>query len=81
MRRALIELPGRSLLQDRAGRAAHHGDAVAQRHRFGAIMGHHQRSGRLGSDLLGTPSPKLTSEIGVEVGEGFIEQQQLGLRR
>ena len=56
-------------------------DLIAHRERFFLIMGDQDRTGAACLEYVAHLMAKLAAQLTVEVGEGFIQQQQLRLRR
>ena len=77
--RRVVDLLGRAELADLAG--AHHGDAIAERQRLVLVVGDEDRRHRdLPLQRL-QPHPGPVAQLGVEVGERLVEQQQARRRR
>ncbi len=73
----VVELAGRGeLLQDTA---THDGDPVTQRHSLGLVVGHVDRRDAQALLQTGDLRAHLTAELGVQVRQGLIEQERLGV--
>ena len=75
--RAVVELGGRPELLDDA--VAHHRQPVAEGHRLGLVVGDVDRGGvqpALDARDLGA---HLDAQLGVEVGEGLVHEEGLGV--
>ena len=76
-RRLVVEVVGRADLLDPA--VVHHHDPVGQRHRLDLVVGDVDRGG---ADLLVhllDLGPHLHAQLGVEVGQRLVEQEDLGI--
>jgi hypothetical protein len=70
-----LAVDGRAACRPAAPAVAHHHDAVAQRHRLDLVVGDEHRGGRhLGMQALDLDA-HLRAQLGVEVGERLVEQE------
>src|SRR3984957_14717149 len=75
--RAIVDLFRRAELIDLAG--VHHRDQVGRRHRLGLVVGDVNRGVTI---LVVQPSdfePHLFAQVGIEIGQGLVEQQRFRL--
>ncbi|EWS65443.1 hypothetical protein Y695_01300 [Hydrogenophaga sp. T4] len=75
--RAGVDLFGGAKLFHPAG--VHHDHALRQRHGFDLVVGHEQRGDAEFAVQFLDLQPGLGAQLGVEVGQRFVEQEDLGL--
>ena len=70
----LVDAGGRGVLLDAP--LVEEQDAVGHRQGLGLVVGHHHRADAEPLDQLAQPEPGLLAQLGVEVGERLVEQEQ-----
>ena len=76
-RRRTVDLHRRSLLDDPA--LFHDGDDIGHRERFELIVGHVDGGDPQAFDQIADLGAGLLAQLGVEVRQGLVQQQDLGL--